>query len=341
MNTQTIDNTTHSVTTWMPKARKSQISLFDTPYYHCISRCVRRAFLCGEENGKSFEHRRQWVEDRIHVLSEVFTIGVCAYAVMSNHTHLVLHIDKEKAQSLSLEAVLQRWHTLYKGTLLTQQYLTPSTREELSEAQIKTIECTAEVWRKRLYDISWFMRALNEYIARAANKEDECTGHFWEGRFKSQALLDESALAACMAYVDLNPVRANMAKTPESSNHTSIQYRIRAARAGKTPKRLMPFSSKSKRGLSTGLPFTLIEYLQAVDATSRHIYLAKQGKIDNNELHILERLNIESDKWLTLTTQFETLFKHAAGKVQHLEQYAHNQNQHRVHGQANARRLLG
>lgn len=341
MDTQTIDNTTHSVTAWMPKARKSQISLFDTPYYHCISRCVRRAFLCGEENGKSFEHRRQWVEDRIHVLSEVFTIGVCAYAVMSNHTHLVLHIDKEKAQSLSLEAVLQRWHTLYKGTLLTQQYLTPSTREELSEAQIKTIECTAEVWRKRLYDISWFMRALNEYIARAANKEDECTGHFWEGRFKLQALLDESALAACMAYVDLNPVRANMAKTPESSNHTSIQYRIRAARAGKTPKRLMPFSSKSKRGLSTGLPFTLIEYLQAVDATSRHIYLAKQGKVDNNELHILERLNIESDKWLTLTTQFETLFKHAAGKVQHLEQYAHNQNQHWVHGQANARRLLG
>ncbi len=341
MNTQTIDNTTHSVTAWMPKARKSQISLFDTPYYHCISRCVRRAFLCGEENGKSFEHRRQWVEDRIHVLSEVFTIGVCAYAVMSNHTHLVLHINKEKAQSLPLEEVLQRWHTLYKGTLLTQQYLTPSTREELSEAQIKTVECTAEVWRKRLYDISWFMRALNEYIARAANKEDECTGHFWEGRFKSQALLDESALAACMAYVDLNPVRANMAKTPESSNHTSIQYRIRAARAGKTPKRLMPFSSKSKRDLSIGLPFTLIEYLQAVDATSRNIYLAKEGKVDANKLHILKRLNIESENWLTLTTQFETLFKHAAGKVLHLEQYAHNQNQVRVHGQTNARRLLG
>lgn len=325
----------------MPKARKSQISLFDTPYYHCISRCVRRAFLCGEENGKSFEHRRQWVENRIHVLSEVFTIGVCAYAVMSNHTHLVLHINKDKAQALTTEQVLLRWHSLYKGTLLTRQYMSSPTREKLSEAQIKTIECTAEVWRKRLYSISWFMRALNEYIARAANKEDDCTGHFWEGRFKSQALLDESALAACMAYVDLNPVRASMAKTPESSNHTSIQYRIRAAKVGKTPKRLMPFSSKSRKHMSIGLPFSLLEYFQLVDVTSRNIFLAKQGNANNTKVSALERLNIDSDKWLTLTTQFETLFKHAAGKVLHLEQYAHNQNLQRVHGQTNAKRLLG
>ena len=172
----------------MPKARKSQISLSDTPYYHCVSRCVRRAFLCGEENCRSFEHRRQWVEDRIHVLSEVFAIDVCAYAVMSNHMHLVLHVNKEKADALSTEDVIQRWHKLYKGTLISQRYLSPDLRKELHETQIKTVELTAEVWRKRLFDISWFMRALNEYIARAANKEDDCTGHFWEGRFKSQAL---------------------------------------------------------------------------------------------------------------------------------------------------------
>jgi putative transposase len=325
----------------MPKARKSQISLSDTPYYHCISRCVRRAFLCGEEQGKSYEHRRQWVEDRIHILSEVFTIGVCAYAVMSNHTHLVLHIDKVKAQALSTEEVLQRWHTLYKGTLLTQQYLTSLTRERLSEAQIKTIECTAEVWRKRLFDISWFMRALNEYIARAANKEDECTGHFWEGRFKSQALLDESALAACMVYVDLNPVRANMAKKPENSAHTSIQYRIRAARVGKAPKRLMSFANNSKQNVPICLPFKLIDYLQIVEVTSRNIHLAKHGKANNIQTNILEKLNIKSAKWLTLTTQFEKLFKHAAGKMQHLELYAHNHNQQRVHGKQNAQRLLG
>ena len=325
----------------MPKARKSQISLSDTPYYHCVSRCVRRAFLCGEENGRSFDHRRQWVEDRIHILSEVFAIDVCAYAVMSNHTHLVLHVNKEKADALSTEDVIQRWHKLYKGTLISQRYLSPDLLKELHETQIKTAELTAEVWRKRLVDISWFMRALNEYIARAANKEDDCTGHFWEGRFKSQALLDESALAACMAYVDLNPIRAKMAKTPETSDHTSIKYRINAARLGKTPKRLMPFAGNPRQEMPHGLPFTLPDYLQLVDITSRYIHPNKRGKVQHNLPSILERLNIEQEHWLTLTTQFETCFKHAAGKVTHLEQYAHNQHQQRVQGRQSAMRLLG
>ncbi|MFD3321978.1 transposase [Alteromonas macleodii] len=304
----------------MPKARKSQISLSDTPYYHCVSRCVRRAFLCGEENGRSFEHRRQWVEDRIHILSEVFAINVCAYAVMSNHTHLVLHVNREKADALSTEDVIQRWHKLYKGTLISQRYLSPDLRKELHETQIKTIELTAEVWRKRLFDISWFMRALNEYIARAANKEDNCTGHFWEGRFKSQALLDESALAACMAYVDLNPVRSKIAKTPE---------------------RLMPFAGNPRQEMPHGLPFTLPDYLQLVDITSRYIHPNKRGKVEHSLPTILERLNIEHEHWLTLTTQFETCFKQAAGKVIHLEQYAHSQHQQRVQGRQSAMRLLG
>ncbi|WP_334030002.1 transposase [Alteromonas sp. P256] len=325
----------------MPKARKSQINLFDTPYYHCISRCVRRAFLCGEQDGKSFEHRRQWVEDRIHILSDVFAINVCAYAVMSNHTHLVLHVDKDTALALSTVDVIQRWHTLYRGTLLTQQYMSTSTRENLSQAQIRTVESTAALWRQRLYDISWFMRALNEYIARAANKEDECTGHFWEGRFKSQALLDESALAACMAYVDLNPVRANIAKTPESSNHTSIQYRIRAARVGETPKRLMPFASDPRQDMPKGLPFNLSDYLQLVDLTGRSINLHKRGKIGSNVPNILKRLNIQNENWLTLTTQFEHCFKHVAGKVIKLEEFAHKRSQQRVHCRQNAMRLLG
>ena len=208
----------------MPQPRKSQISLVDTPYYHCVTRCVRRSFLCGVDNysGQSYEHRRGWVEDRLLFLADIFAIDICAYAVMSNHVHVVVCVDKAEAESWHISQVLAKYHRLHKGTLLTQKFVRG---DELSKGEQITFDETVQEYRRRLFDISWLMRDLNEYIAREANKEDGCTGRFWEGRFKSQALLDESALLACMAYVDLNPVRAKIEKTPESSAHTSIKKR--------------------------------------------------------------------------------------------------------------------
>ena len=101
----------------MPQPRKSQISLIDTPYYHCVSRCVLRSFLCGEDKftGQSYEHRRGWVEERLLFLSSVFSIGICAYAVMSNHTHVVVCVDKGMAENWSTEEVVKRWHQLTKA----------------------------------------------------------------------------------------------------------------------------------------------------------------------------------------------------------------------------------
>jgi REP element-mobilizing transposase RayT len=324
----------------MPKARNAQISLLNTPYYHCVSRCVRRAFLCGKDkySGQSYEHRRQWVEKRIHKLSCVFAIDVCAYAVMSNHTHLVLHIHRQKALDFSSHEVIRRWHMLHKGTLLTQQAMH---NQPLSEAQTDTLNATVEVWRQRLYDISWFMRLLNEYIARLANKEDSCTGRFWEGRFKSQALLGEAALAACMAYVDLNPIRANMAKTPETSNHTSIQYRINAAKAGKTPKYLLRFAGNAKQNRPFGLPFTLPDYLELVDSTGKRSVNQKKREIDNTLPSLLCRLNIAAEQWDELTTTFEECFQHAAGNEKELLRYQVNQKLQRLRNKGIARRLFG
>jgi putative transposase len=71
------------------------------------------------------------------------------------------------------------------------------------------------------------MRCMKEPIAREANREDGCTGRYWEGRYKSQALFDEIALAACMAYADLDPVRAGLAEVPEASEYTSIKERAK------------------------------------------------------------------------------------------------------------------
>ena len=326
----------------MPKSRKSQISLADTAYYHCVSRCVRRAFLCGEDKytGISYEHRRQWVEDRLHLLTEVFAIDVCAYAVMSNHTHVVLHVNPDKASHWTTDEVIQRWHRLHRGTLLSIQYADTSLRQTMPESLKLTVEETAEVWRQRLCDISWFMRSLNEYIARAANKEDDCTGRFWEGRFKSQALLDEAALTACMAYVDLNPVRAGMAETPETSDHTSIQYRINAEKAGKSPKRLMPFAGNPQSHMPSGLPFVFRDYLQLVDITGRQIARGKQGIIDGTLPDILTRLNLNAEQWGALTLSFESCFYSVAGGEDSLIQYQQRKGMKHIKGRSQAKRLL-
>jgi len=206
----------------MPRPRKSQISLVATPYYHCVSRCVRRAFLCGEDHytGQSYEHRRGWVEDRLLELTHWFSIDICAFTVMSNHWHGVLHVDIDQAKSWTTQEIIERWHGLFAGNPLSQRFLSGET---LCEAELRAVEEKAETWRENLMSVSWFMRCLNEYIARQANAEDNCSGRFWEGRFKCQALLDDAAVMACMAYVDLNPVRAGIADTPETSDHTPVQ----------------------------------------------------------------------------------------------------------------------
>jgi REP element-mobilizing transposase RayT len=164
-------------------------------------------------------------------LAAVFSLDVAAYAVMSNHYHIVLRVDVERAKNWSVEEVLQRWTQLFTGPVLVQRYLSAA-RDTMTEAEMLRVEQFAEEYRERLINISWFMRLLNENIARQANKEDQVKGHFWEGRFKSQALLDETALLSAMAYVDLNPIRAAMAFTPETSDYTSIQTRIAAVTEG-------------------------------------------------------------------------------------------------------------
>ncbi|MCW8109280.1 transposase [Alteromonas ponticola] len=295
----------------MPRPRKSLINLSDTPYYHCVSRCVRRAFLCGKDKltGKNYEYRRQWVEDRLMFLADVFCVDVCAYAVMSNHTHVVLRINKQKAESLSVKDIIRRWHRLFNGMLLAQRYIDADECVAMSEAEINTVNKLAEVYRHRLYNISWFMRLLNEYIARQANKEDSCSGHFWEGRFKSQALMDEASLAACMAYVDLNPVRAKLAKTPEESAHTSIQKRINAATSNRQPHLLLPFTGNLQHNMPDGLPFCIQDYLALVDVTGRHFNPAKRGKIDASASPILERVGLEEMDWTLMVSSIESEFK--------------------------------
>jgi hypothetical protein len=192
--------------------------------YHCFSRCVRRAFLCGYDalTQRDFSHRKTLLVDRLRHLAAIFAIEVCAYAVMENHYHTILRTRPDIVASWSDWEVAIRWLTLFP----LKNAPIPPTDEQI-RALADCPERIAEL-RKRLCSLSWFMGRLNEFIARAANKEDSVKGRFWESRFKCQALLDDAAIAACMVYVDLNPIRAALAATPEESDFTSIQERIRA-----------------------------------------------------------------------------------------------------------------
>ena len=206
----------------MTQPRSQLVSIDDTPFYNITSRCVRRSFLCGFDkvNRKSYEHRRDWIEQRIRLLSSIFAIEICAYSVMHNHLHLVIKLNPDEATQWNIDEAVDRWCTLFKGAPIVQRYLKG---DPLTPVERDAVSICAESYKQRLQSLSWFMKCLSEPIARQANKEDNCTGHFWESRFKSQALLTDEAVLSAMAYVDLNPVRACMADTPEASDFTSIK----------------------------------------------------------------------------------------------------------------------
>jgi hypothetical protein len=191
-----------------------------------------------------------------------------------------------------------------------------------------------------LCDLSWLMKCLNEHLARRANAEDNCDGRFWQGRFRSQALLDEAGLLTAMAYVDLNPVRAGIASTPEDSEFTSIYERIqRLPAAGKrrggaeTPQvPLQPFHSNSADQTAPSIPFRLEDYLTLVDWTGRAIRDDKRGHIDSNLPPIMRRLDIDPGAWETAMQPRGNVFGRAMGRLNHLRLHANTLGQSWVKG---------
>jgi REP element-mobilizing transposase RayT len=309
----------------MPSPRALQIDLDSTPYYHVMARCVRRSYLCGmdELTQKNYSHRKNWIISRLKFLAQIFSIKICAYAVLSNHYHVVLFVDDTAATKWSDNDVIARWGSIF-----------PKDTKKHSHIPSKL-----PLWRERLTSISWFMRCLNEPIARAANDEDDCTGRFWEGRFRSQALLDEGALLSAMAYVDLNPIRSGIAQTPEESEFTSIYERIQLMKKQlkitpkeninnllKQPKSLLPFSNNSlnKENQNPSIDFTLSDYLELVEYTGRVTRDDKIGSIPEHLPSILNRLNFNTSGWLSIIKNLNHKFYTAIGSEIYLLNFSKN-----------------
>lgn len=219
----------------MPRSlRAEQFSADEICIVHCVQRCVRRAFLAGSDplTGKDFSHRREWIRLRMERLASVFGIDILTYAILSNHLHIVLRNRPDVVAHWSDRDVAHRWLRLFPGKRI-EEFLGEPTSNDI-DALANDTEKIRSI-RERLSDPSWFMRSLCEPIARVANKEDECTGSFWEGRFKAQAITDEAGLLACSMYVDLNPIRAAMANSLDESVNTSAYDRIHALKGATIP----------------------------------------------------------------------------------------------------------
>ena len=337
-------------------ARRDVVDPAKIQILHCTQRCVRSAFLCGIDlvTGQSFEHRRGWIRGRLEFLAGVFGIDCLTYTVLSNHAHVVLRSRPDVVNSWSDEEVARRWLHLHPKRLRRKRR--DEDPDEAHETEINLIvkdSARLAQLRRRLSDVSWWMSSLAENIARRSNAEDQCKGRFWQGRFGCQVLLDKASLLACAMYVDLNPIRAAMAETPETSQYTGAKDRIddltaRTKRSGLSDYDweregsnrhsgwLSPIEANPRqdgigpdpdhsgqRSSHKGfLSISLTDYLQLLDWTGRSIRTDKRGSIPKHLAPILSRLSLDTDRWCKVVTGFGKLFKRAAGSTEHLAEEA-------------------
>lgn len=313
----------------MPIARSELVNRAEPGLYHCISRCVRRAFLCGD----GFEHRRNWIERRLEELASIFAVDVVAYVVLHNHIHTLLWTDPERATAWSGQDVARRWFRLFPKSAPLQDDL------ERSIALAQLDPSRVALWRERLADLSWMMRCLKEPLARMANREDDCDGAFWAQRFKSYRICDDAGALTCAVYIDLNVVHAGLAETLEESDYSSVQVRVRLRQRFEQQIREQaetqdgvnhddgprPRDPESRRrrlaSAEDGLWLTPLgdeaattgqrvlfgmgvdAYLQLVDAMGRIVRGDKRGAIPPDARPILERLGLDSTSWVEAVTQ--------------------------------------
>jgi hypothetical protein len=328
----------------MPRVSRREIfSETDVQVFHLISRCVRRNHLCGSDkrSGRDYSHRKQWIRHRLELLAGIFAVEILSYALMDNHLHLVVRTRPDLAAGWSPDQLAARWWALFP-----QRRCSDGSPAEATSHELVSSDTAIADKRRRLANVSWFMKCLAEPIAKRANREDGLTGHFWEARFKALPLLDELAIAACMTYVDLNPVRASLANSPENSNFTSVQDRITDRQSAQTatsadvqdqqtehgqqagwlapvalePPRIRVRDRRTNRRASNRgcLPMTLDQYLSLVDWSGRQVRPGKSGRIPADLSPILQRLDCGHVFWVELVRNFRRRFRRAAGRPETL-----------------------
>jgi REP element-mobilizing transposase RayT len=314
----------------MTIARKNIVDEETPGFYHCTNRCVRRSFLCGFDkfSKKDYSHRKDWLEQRIIELCDIFSVELFAFAVMSNHYHAVLYLDPQAPLNWTKEEVAEHWLKAYPGRLDNPEF---AKQREFKKQAIIADKEKLKLYRKRLGSLSWFMSRLNEPLAKQSNQEDVCTGRFWEGRYSAQALLDEAAVFSAMAYVDLNPIRANLAETLNESNNTSIKRRIDSIKE-KEPIDVQAYLNASVNAISNQmkskkLPMSLKDYIELVEWTGKSIIHPNKHAMPSNIQSSLHRLNLQQAHWLKQIENFGKHYCHVVGPIELIKEKAKQLNQ--------------
>ena len=363
--------------------RMSRAEVFDpheVAIAHVFARTVRRCFLFGQDplTGKNFDHRKAWIEDYLRSFAASFGIDLLGFAILSNHFHLILRSRPDVVATWDDTEVARRWLSL-----CPHRRHTDGSAKEPTESELNTIRrCPvrlAEI-RSRLSNISWWMRLLCQRVATRSNREDEENGRFFQDRYKAVRLLDEASLLACAAYVDLNPIRAAIAETLETSDHTSLQRRMETLKnethdatqdekqrfpPPATPGPVVPLRGRADRFLapltideqidaagpcasvSPGrcsdkgfLTLSLVDYLQLLDWTARQIARGKRGATHHAVPPVLQRLGLEGSAWTELVCDFGQLFATVAGRPSSVDATRSHRTHRRFHIRRRVRELL-
>jgi len=327
----------------MTIARKHIVDNQTAGFYHCTNRCVRRTFLCGvdEISGNNYSHRKDWLERRMFELCEMFSVEIYAYAVMDNHYHMVLYLEPLAPLKWSKEEIAERWLCAYSGKLTDPKY---ATQRELKKQAIIADKDKIELYRERLGSLSWFMSRLNEPLAKQSNKEENCTGSFWEGRYSAQALLDEAAVLSCMAYVDLNPVRAKITEKLEESKNTSIKKRLEETKTV-SPQDVQATLDSAVSAITNQfngkkLAISLKDYIALVEWTGQNIVYPNKAAMPKNISSSLKQLNLQQNHWLKQLENFEQHYCHVVGSIELIQQKARQLKKRCLKGMSAARLLF-
>jgi hypothetical protein len=335
----------------MTVARTLLVDTSVTRWYHVVCRTVRGAQLLAEGP----EDRRGWIEDRLQELSRLFAIEVAAFAVLDNVVHVLVRLSSELAEQWSSEEIARRWTKLHPPRSSNRQPLEPI--QDWIDQQVADEKGLA-VYRQRLTDLAWFMKCLREPIARRANRQDECRGPFWQGRYQTIAILDDEALLASCVSIDLRPMVAGLATRPEDSAFTSLRLRLRlqgASRPSGSAERksgtthavtgapgsspddwLCPLGSSAARdshrtALLEGL--TLDGYVHLVNWTARSV-LQDQTRSSSKAESVLKLLEISPDIWKATLKKLLSRSRHLgvafAFSRQRLKEAAQYQGRHHL-----------